>query len=136
MENVNPLMMPGAVADEFDLDLSDVTNYFIIPDGDYKVVCVDVEQSVSQAGNPQFVWTFSIEDGKYKGKEFKQFTALTPAAMWKVAETVTALGVGAAGERVKFTRATVVGKKCIATIEETEYKGKVNSSIIKVSPVA
>lgn len=123
----------GSVADNFEVDLTDVqANSFTIPDGNYKVKCVNVEQSVSKGGNPMFVWTFEISEGQYKGFQSKVFTAITPAAMWKVAETVIAMGVGQTGSVVKFKRTDVVGKECGALIEATEYNGNTRSQISKV----
>jgi hypothetical protein len=49
--------------------------------------------------------------------------------MWKVAETVQALGIGQTGSVVKFKRTDVIGKECGAIIEKTEYNGKTNSQI-------
>ena len=128
--------MPGASAsaapDSFEVDLTDVQDNFTVPDGLYKVRCNDVEQSVSKSGNPMFVWTFAVVEGNYTGREFKVFTALTPAAMWKVAETVIALGVGQQGQVVKFKRSDVIGKDCGALIEVTEYNGQNRSQISRV----
>lgn len=128
--------MPGTPAssgpDSFEIDLTDVQDNFKVPDGLYKVRCQDVEQSVSKGGNPMFVWTFVVIEGDYTGREFKVFTAITPAAMWKVAETVMALGVGQQGQVVKFKRSDVIGKECGALIEETEYNGQVRSQISRV----
>ena len=128
--------MPGAPSsnanDSFEVDLTDVQNNFAIPDGNYKVKCIDVEQSVSKGGNPMFIWTFQVVEGNYAGFEGKVFTAITPAAMWKVAETVQALGVGQTGSVVKFKRTDVVGKECGAFIEQTEYNGQTRSQISKV----
>lgn len=118
---------------EFMVDLNGVElNSYTIPDGAYRVVCTNVEQQVSKGGNPMFVWDFSIASGDYAGRNFKVFTAITPAAMWKVAETVIALGVGQAGEVVKFKRSDVINKECGAIIEQTEYDGKNRSQIQRV----
>lgn len=123
----------GSIADNFEVDLTGVQeNTFTIPDGNYRVKCVDVEQSVSKGGNPMFVWTFEISEGEHAGFQSKVFTAITPAAMWKVAETVIALGVGQTGSVVKFKRTDVVGKECGALIEATEYNGNTRSQISKV----
>lgn len=131
-----PTPMPGSSAsaapDSFEVDLTNVQDNFKVPDGLYKVRCQDVEQSVSKGGNPMFVWSFAVVDGQYAGREFKVFTALTPAAMWKVAETVIALGVGQQGQVVKFKRSDVIGKDCGALIEATEYNGQVRSQIARV----
>lgn len=146
MQNNNPFMpgamnaptpMPGApsmgsAADNFSVDLTDVQDNFKIPDGNYKVKCIDIEQGVSKAGNPQFIWTFEISEGDHVGFQSKVFTAITPAAMWKVAETVIALGVGQSGTVVNFKRSDVVGKECGALIEQTEYNGNTRSQISRV----
>lgn len=128
--------MPGAAAssgpDSFEVDLSNVQDNFKVPDGLYRVRCQDVEQAVSKGGNPMFVWTFAVVDGDYAGREFKVFTAITPAAMWKVAETIIALGVGQQGQVVKFKRSDVIGKDCGAMIEATEYNGQTRSQISRV----
>ena len=116
----------GSMADNFE------ENTFTIPDGNYRVKCVDVEQSVSKGGNPMFVWSFEVSEGDHKGFQSKVFTAITPAAMWKVAETVIALGVGQTGSVVKFKRTDVVGKECGALIEATEYNGNTRSQISRV----
>ena len=83
-----------------------------------------------------FVWTFVVVDTEHAGFESKVFTALTPAAMWKVAETVVALGVGQQGQVVKFKRSDVLGKECGALIEETEYSGSIRSQISRVMTLA
>lgn len=120
-------------ADNFEVDLTNVeSNGFSIPDGSYKVKCIEVEQSVSKGGNPMFVWTFEVSEGDHAGFQSKVFTAITPAAMWKVAETVIALGVGQTGSVVKFKRTDVVGKECGALIEKSEYNGQERSQITKV----
>lgn len=130
--------MPGApmggasAADNFEVDLTDVQDNFKIPDGNYRVKCIDIEQSVSKGGNPMFVWTFEISEGQHTGFQSKVFTAITPAAMWKVAETVQALGVGQTGSVVKFKRTDVIGKECGAFIEQTEYNGNTRSQISRV----
>ena len=144
MPNNNPFMsgaptpttpMPGAPAgpDSFEVDLTDVQeNSFTIPDGLYKIKCIDIEQSVSKGGNPMFIWTFEISEGNHTGFQSKLFTAITPAAMWKVAETVQALGIGQTGQTVKFKRTDVINKECGALIETTEYNGQNRSQISKV----
>lgn len=124
-----------AMNNQFDIDLTEVQAGAIIPDGNYLVKCTDVEQGISQAGNPQLIWTFEIVGGEYAGTEFKFFTAMTPAALWKVAEATAALGIGGAGQRVKFSRSDVLNRQCSAVIEETEYKGQVRSSITALQPL-
>lgn len=138
--NANPMPAPGAApspsVDEFAVDLTDVESSFTIPDGTYRVKCANVEQSVSKGGNPMFVWEFEVTGGtKYDGHMLKVFTAITPAAMWKVAETVQALGIGQTGSVVKFKRSDVIGRECGAVVEESEYNGNKRSQIQRVIPL-
>ena len=134
--NPMPAPVPGGATTpnntNFEVDLTDVQDNFSIPDGNYEVACIDIEQSVSKGGNPMFIWTFEVANGNYKGFQSKVFTAITPAAMWKVAETVQALGVGQTGSVVKFNRSDVINKHCGAYIEKTEYNGSSRSQISKV----
>ena len=134
--NTNNAPMPGVSstnsADNFEVDLSDVQSGFTVPDGTYRVKCIEIEQTVSKGGNPMFAWTFEITSGNHVGFQSKVFTALTPAAMWKVAETVEALGVGQTGQVVKFKRTDVIGKECGACFEQSEYNGQTRSQITRV----
>lgn len=128
--------MPGQRTggnDNFEVDLTGVeVGGFTIPDGVYKVRCVNVEQTVSKGGNPMFVWDFEVSEGPKTGFKSKVFTAITPAAMWKVAETVIALGVGQQGSVVKFKRSDVLNKECGALFETSEYNGQNRSQIARV----
>ena len=147
MANNNPFMPgPGNMApptgssvpmgsDNFEVDLSDVQSGFTIPDGVYKVKCVEIEQTVSKGGNPMFAWTFEISAGPHTGFQSKVFTALTPAAMWKVAETVEALGVGQTGQVVKFKRSDVLNKECGAMFEQSDYNGQERSQIARLMSI-
>lgn len=128
--------MPGSSvpmgSDNFEVDLSEVQSGFTIPDGVYRVKCIEIEQTVSKGGNPMFAWTFEVSAGDHTGFQSKVFTALTPAAMWKVAETVEALGVGQTGQVVKFKRSDVINRECGALFEQSEYNGNTRSQISRV----
>ena len=140
--NTGGALMPSpagttTASDFFSVDLSEIEDSsYVIPDGTYKAKCIDIEQGVSKTGNPMFIWEFEIVEGDFKGRTFKSWTAITPAAMWKVAETVMALGVGQAGEVVKFKRSDVLGKLCGIVMEQDDYNGKKSSKIKSVVSVA
>lgn len=131
-----PNSSAGNTNDTFEVDLSGVSDGYTIPDGAYPARCIDVQQTVSKGGNPMFVWDFEVSSGDFQGRTFKLWTAITPAAMWKVAETVIALGVGQAGETVKFSRGDVLNKPCGIVVEADEYNGKPSSRITRVISVS
>lgn len=132
----DPSASAAASADEFAVDLTEVESSGLMPEGTYRVRCANVEQSVSKGGNPMFVWDFEVVGGDHAGRILKVFTAITPAAMWKVAETVVALGIGQTGSVVKFKRSDVIGKECGAVVEDTEYNGNKRSQISRVIPLS
>lgn len=127
-----PTVPGSSMNDDFMVDLTEVEDSSLMEEGPYRVKCVNVEQSVSKGGNPMFVWDFEVIGTKYAGRILKVFTAITPAAMWKVAETVQALGIGQTGSVVKFKRSDVIGKECGAIVESTEYNGNTRSQISRV----
>jgi hypothetical protein len=122
--------------DEFSVDLSEapVGGGYLIPDGNYPAVLVDLRKGFSKSGNPQWIWTFAIMSGEHAGKEFPLFTAIVPSALWKVAETVETLGLGKGGTMSKFTKSDAISRRCIISIRKDTYNGQERSSIAKVLP--
>lgn len=138
----NPFGDPGSDSgdDDFEVDMGEEGGA-PVPAGIYQIRVVDVETGVSKAGNPMWTWTWAItgdENGKEtecEGKELKLWTALTPAAMWKLAETVKALGIPITDNKIKCKKADIVGKSCKAVVEESEYNGRPTSSLSKCLPL-
>ena len=120
--------------DEFLVDLSEAPTGggYLIPDGDYPAVLVDLRKGFSRSGNPQLVWTFAIMSGEHAGKEFLLYTAIIPSALWKVAETIEALDLGKGGTVSKFTKNEALFRWCIISVRKDTYNGQERSSIAKV----
>ncbi len=119
------------------------TSPFYVPPGTYEVQCTDVEKSISKANNPMTVFTMSIlkpvGDGASKdgvGKDLKIFAAMTPQAMWKLVETLTALGLPCDKKKVQFKRDDIVSKKCLASVKDGTYDGEKTSNIKKCTPLS
>ena len=115
----------------FEIDLTEEIPTAI--EGEFLGKVIDIEKSTSKAGNPMWIWTFAIVDGQYSGEEFKLFTALTPAAMWKLSETLEALGVGSPGEKIAFELKDVINTLAVLHLSEDEYNGKKRTSLDKIS---
>lgn len=110
---------------------------FWVKPGSYRAKCIDVNRAKSKAGNDMLVWEFVLVDGgEAEGKEFKVWTALTSAAMWKVGEVLRALGVACEDGKARFKKPEVVGKECMVEIEDDEYNGRINSKIATCAPLA
>lgn len=124
--------------DVFELEgLDQIESKFLVPNGEYRLRCVDIEREVSKSSNnPMWTWTFVIVDGPHGGKEFKMWTALTAGALWKLEQTVVALGVHSAGaSRLRFSKSDVIGKQCIGVFKQEEYQGRMGSKIDMLKPL-
>lgn len=133
---VDPFADPGAApeGDDFEVDLSNIESTFRIKAGSYTGKLVNLERTVSNAGNPMWVWSWLLVDGPGAGRTFKNFTAITPQALWKVAETLSAIGLGAEGQVSKFRVADALSRLATIAIVDDSYEGKDRSSIGSVFP--
>lgn len=104
-----------------------------VPEGNYKAKFKSVTFGNSQAGNPMFTWILVGTEGKLKGKELKEYTALTPKALWKLRDMMEATLGKAPGGKVNtrklldHCKKNMVGKEVGVTLEDDEYvddKGK------------
>lgn len=104
-----------------------------VPEGDYPAKVKSVKFATSQSGNPMFIWEITGTDGKAKGKTFKEYTALTAKALWKLRDLMEATIGKAPGGKVQtkklldYCKKNVVGKPLGITVEDDEYtddKGK------------
>lgn len=91
-----------------------------IPKGKYIGRCTSIVSDTSKSsGNPMWVWEFVITKGPHAGRDFKLWTVLTDDAAWKVAETMTALGVDAQpGEKIRINKKDVIGVGCTMHIKD------------------
>lgn len=134
----------GSPTDDDDDDFSaefDGDETATVAAGTYTARVVDVVKGDSKAGNPMWTWTFAVtgnEKGKksdFDGKELKLWTALTPAAMWKLSETVQALGIPVEDNKIKCKKGDLVGKSCLIEVQEDEYNGRPSAKINKCLPL-
>ncbi len=82
-----------------------------IPKGKYIGRCTSIVSETSKSsGNPMWTWEFVITKGPNAGRDFKLWTVLTDDAAWKVAETLSALGIKVVpGEKIKVNKKDVIG---------------------------
>ena len=133
----NPFGRPAAgkeAEDVFEVQVPEGDGDFLIDEDEVIGRVVSLEKATSEAGNPMWTWTFAVNEGKNAGKELRSYTALTPAAMWKLREMLEALGLGEAGGTAKFTKKDAIGRLCVLHLEPDTYKGVKRSTIASVSP--
>ncbi len=129
----------GGFDDDFEVNLGKVGGR--PPAGSAIVELAQIKKQVSQSGNPMWVFEFKIieyrqvdgegEASDWIGEVLPVFCALTPNAMWKLAETVGALGIDVpADDRVaRFKSEDVIGVQALAALKHTEFNGRETTSI-------
>ena len=103
---------------------------FHIPEGDYSMKCTSCTPAVSKASsNDMLVFTFTGMEGKSRNKKFWLYCALVPDALWKLRQTLEALGVETPDNPSEFDPDEVVDVEVIGTVVDNDYDGKTNSKL-------
>ena len=107
-----------------------------IPAGDkYIGKIIGLRKETSSNDNPMWVWDFEIVEGDFAGMTFTQWTTLTNNSLWKLADTLTALGVDwEPGEPINFKRSEVLGTLCRLVIRDDKYQGRETSKLDRLLP--
>lgn len=123
--------------DNFVID-GDLTSN-IPAEAEYYAKLIDISKDVAKSsGNDMFVWCFQIlsavndGDTKYDTWEGKVYTALSDAAMWKVNETLQAMGLGQVKDGrivANFSKAEAINRRCVIEIVHEEYRGQPTAKI-------
>jgi len=125
--------VPGGEEEYFEEDFQDVDDSFkLATEGMHHAKVIDFEKADSRTGNPQYIWLFRITAGESKDIELRYWTSLLPQARWKVAETLSAVGIEAFGSIARFRKSDIVGKPCIIEVFHQEFEGRMQHKIRKV----
>jgi hypothetical protein len=109
---------------------------FHIPEGDYLMKCTGVTPAVSKAsGNDMLVFTFTGLQEKSKNKRFWLYCSYTREALWKLRQTLVALGVSTPDDPSELNPDDVVDVEVIGTVTDNEYDGKTNSKVTEIAAV-
>ena len=113
------------------LDFSNVQSREPMPEGVYPASVAKVEQVLSKSsGNPMLKIEFNIMDEAFAGRKVWGNYVLTEAAMWKVQELFTALGLDA-DSILEIGTDDMVGMTCNLKIAQREYEGNIQNEIKK-----
>ncbi len=106
-----------------------------IPKGTYTVKCIDVVNKDSQAGSPMFTFFFAISQGQHAGTEFRWWCVRTSQQLWKLEQTLMALGVKKVNGELKVRKSELINKECLATVADDEYDGQDRSKLTKLKAI-
>lgn len=117
-----------------EVDFTGVEGIEAIPDGRYPAIVAVVEEKTSAKDKPYISWQFEIAEGEYKGRKMFNNTSLQPQALWKVKETIVALGIPIKGNKIKINDNDLIGLTCDLMIGQREWEGQMRNEVRQVLP--
>lgn len=102
-----------------------------VPPNDYAVKVTRAELSKSsEKETPGIRVFFKVTQGKYKGKELMDNLWLTKKSLWRVRQSLEAMGVKVPSDKFKVDPKALVGKECGVTVDDEEYENKIRSRVV------
>lgn len=103
------------------VNLNDAESYFRPPVGTYELEVANVEMGESNS----LAWTLKITSGKFKNKEFRDYTSLEANALWRLRGLVEATGADIEDADLDLDYFEgLVGESLAANVAYREYEGK------------
>lgn len=103
------------------------------PEGDYAVKVKSAKFGHSgDKETPRLEVMFVFTGTKLKGKEIRDDLYLTPKALWRLRQTLEALGLKVPSKKVSVNPDKLKGRACALSIEDDEYDGKLQSRVTDI----
>ncbi len=129
---------------KLNLDFTSVDTFDPVPPGDYPVTISKIEIRVSESnpdGDPYLNWELQIASGEHQGRRLWYMTSTAPRALWKLKETLKALGIE--GETLdlewndenEVTSPALKGFDCIASVIQEQYQGRMQNRVNSLEAV-
>lgn len=104
-----------------------------VPDGDYRVRVVDIEERVSEnSGQPYLNWELEIVGGEYDGSTIYHTTSLQKQALFNLRATLEALGLDVPESAMEIDLDALIGLEMGVTVEVQEVQGRKRSRVVDV----
>lgn len=123
--------------DDIELDCTDVSmDGLVYDEGIHPAKLIGFEKVDSKSSSGQnFEWEFRFIGGKHRNNTIKTWTSLSPAARWKIVQFLSAFGIDAAGEKIKFKPSDLIGKPVDIEVYHDDYNNPKTKRVQKTSKV-
>jgi len=101
--------------------------------GEYAAVCTGCKLS-DKPGGSGFHYVELEFTGKDPKRKYWGNYSLSPKALWKLKETIVALGIEPGDGPFELDPEDVIGKDALLVITQETYNGRVNNKIDSVKP--
>lgn len=128
----------SAGSSEVIVDLSGVEGRKIgrVPPDDYAVRVVKaINDKSPEKKSPRIHFELEIIDGKQKGKHLFHDCYLTDGSLWKLRNTLEAMGEPIPSKKTKLNLKGYKGKEFAVTVDEEEYDNKKKSVVVDTFPL-
>jgi hypothetical protein len=106
-----------------------------LPTGIYPAVIVGVEVRESKSGpDPYLNWTLEVVAPEFLGRKVWLITGLGAKALWKLRETLEALGETDLSGEIELDPEKYVGKRCRAVVSQEVYSGQTRNRVDAILP--
>lgn len=107
------------------------------PPADYHVKCVGAKLGKSgDKETPRVEVTYKIVEGKYKGGQLRDDLYLTPKSLWRLRQTLEAMGMKIPNKAVGLDVDNLKGKELAVTLDDDEYNDTVYSKVVDAFTLA
>lgn len=102
----------------------------VIPAGTYKVEVIDVEEMINQnSGNEFWIIKLKVIEGEYIGSRIDDFNIFSPSLDSANKAMFLSFGFPVDKQIINIEPAELIGKKMMVTINQEEYKGKLQNKV-------
>lgn len=116
------------------VDFTDVQTRKTLPEGDYEVEVVSVEEAEGQKA-AYLKWTLRVTTGKYSGTQIWNNTSLSPASLWNLRANLEALGYEIPMGVFNLNLDDLKGLTMGISVEHEKYQGKTRAKVADVFPL-
>jgi len=113
------------------VDFTDVQTRKTLPEGDYEVEVVSVEEAEGQKA-AYLKWTLRVTTGKYSGTQIWNNTSLSPASLWNLRANLEALGYEIPMGVFNLNLDDLKGLTMGISVEHEKYQGKTRAKVADV----
>jgi hypothetical protein len=116
------------------VDFTDVESRELLPEGEYAVEVVDIEEKEGDKG-PYLNWEFRVVIGQFKGRKIWNVTSLAAQSLWVLKNTLIALGVDPGTGKFTLNPMALKGLKMGVKLVHREFDKKTRAKVSDVFPL-
>ena len=116
------------------VDFTSVESRELLPEGEYAVEVVDIEQKEGNKG-PYLNWELKVVLGQFKGRKIWNVTSLAAQSLWVLRNTLTALGVATPQGKFVLNPDVLKGLKMGIKLTHKVFDGKTRAKVEDVFPL-